>query len=222
MSIHTQRLFPNTVAGVLEALEITFGKGIYADKVVERILRQNKKWGSRDRSFVAEHTYEMVRWWALLWAILDQEPSTKRKDLQKLFGVYWMWRGGILPDWPKFDAIRDLDVAARIETIDSVTTKESYAPWFSAVAEEQLGPEKWSRIAAAMNIPNTVNLRINTLKVSVEQVTESLKDHGISLYEHPTYKGAYYIEGRPRLNHIPSFQEGWFEVQDAGSQSIAP
>jgi len=222
MFIHTQRLFPNTVAGVLEALEITFGKGIYADKVVERILRQNKKWGSRDRSFVAEHTYEMVRWWGLLWAILDQEPSTKRKDLQKLFGVYWMWRGGILPDWPKFDAIRDIDVAERMETIDNVATKESYAPWFSAVAEAQLGPEKWSRIAAAMNIPNTVNLRINTLKASVEQVTQSLEDHGIPLYEHPTFNGAYYIEGRPRLNHIPSFQDGWFEVQDAGSQSIAP
>jgi len=222
MSIHTQRLFPNTVAGVLEALEITFGKGIYADKVVERILRQNKKWGSRDRSFVAEHTYEMVRWWGLLWAILDQEPSTKRKDLQKLFGVYWMWRGGILPDWPKFDAIRDIDVAERMETIDNVATKESYAPWFSAVAEAQLGPEKWSRIAAAMNIPNTVNLRINTLKASVEQVAQSLEDHGIVLYEHPTFNGAYYIEGRPRLNHIPSFQDGWFEVQDAGSQSIAP
>ena len=73
-----------------------------------------------------------------------------------------------------------------------------------------------------MNIPNTVNLRINTLKASVEQVTESLEEHGITLYEHPTFKGAYYIEGRPRLNHIPSFQEGWFEVQDAGSQSIAP
>ncbi len=222
MSIQTQRLFPNTVAGVLEALEITFGKGIYADKVVERILRQNKKWGSRDRSFVAEHTYEMVRWWGLLWAILDQEPNTKRKDLQKLFGVYWLWRGGILPDWPKFDAIRDLDVAERIETIDNMATKESYAPWFSALAEEQLGPEKWSRIAAAMNIPNTVNLRINSLKASVEQVTESLVEHGITLYEHPKFEGAYYIEGRPRLNHIASFQEGWFEVQDAGSQSIAP
>ena len=222
MSIQTQRLFPNTVAGVLEALEITFGKGIYADKVVERILRQNKKWGSRDRSFVAEHTYEMVRWWGLLWAILEQEPSTKRKDLQKLFGVYWLWRGGILPDWPKFDAIRDIEVAKRLNTIDNVATKESYAPWFSAIAEEQLGPEKWSRIAAAMNIPNTVNLRINTLKASVEQVTDSLEDHGITLYEHPKFKGAYYIEGHPRLNHIPSFQEGWFEVQDAGSQSIAP
>ena len=43
------RLFPNTVAGVLEALEMSFGKGIYADRVVERLLKQNKKWGSRDR-----------------------------------------------------------------------------------------------------------------------------------------------------------------------------
>lgn len=66
----TPKLFPNIVAGVLEALEMSFGKGLYADKVVERLLRQNKKWGSRDRSFVAEHTYEMVRWWALLWGIL--------------------------------------------------------------------------------------------------------------------------------------------------------
>ena len=40
------RLFPNTVAGVLEALEMTFGKGIYADKVVDRLLKKNKKWGS--------------------------------------------------------------------------------------------------------------------------------------------------------------------------------
>ena len=63
----------------------------------------------------------------------------KRKDLQKLFGVYWMWRGGILPDWPKFDAIRDIDVAKHVEAIDNVAIKESYAPWFSAIAEEQLG-----------------------------------------------------------------------------------
>ena len=41
----TPKLFPNIVAGVLEALEMSFGKGLYADKVVERLLRQNKKWG---------------------------------------------------------------------------------------------------------------------------------------------------------------------------------
>lgn len=213
------RLFPNTVAGVLEALEISFGKGIYADRVVERLLKQNKKWGSRDRSFVAEHTYEMVRWWGLLWAIYGNEPSTKRKDLQKLFGIYWIWRGYTLPDWPKFDTVRDFPVKEREEALQGVAQLESYAPWFDQIAQEQLG-EKWPSIAAAMNVPNTVNIRINTLKTDAKYVKEALGEHNIELLEHPVFSNAFYIQGRPRLNNIEAFQRGFFEVQDAGSQQI--
>jgi hypothetical protein len=66
LSTHT-RLHKNLVAAVVEALESTFGKGFYADKVIERILKQNPKWGVRDRGFIAESTYEIVRWWRLLW-----------------------------------------------------------------------------------------------------------------------------------------------------------
>jgi len=216
------RLFPNTVAGVLEGLEITFGKGIYADKVVERLLRQNKKWGSRDRSFVAEHTYEMVRWWGLLWSILGQEPSTKRKDLQKLFGIYWMWKGFELPDWPKFDAIRSINVQERMEELQGTATLQSYSSWFSDLATEQLGEDRWATIAKAMNTPNTVNIRVNNLKSSENQVIDALTEAGIVVTKHPRFTEVLCIEGRPRLNNIPAFQEGWFEVQDAGSQTIAP
>ncbi|MBT5151770.1 MAG: RNA methyltransferase, partial [Flavobacteriales bacterium] len=177
----TSKLFPNTVAGVLEALEMSFGKGLYADKVIERLLRQNKKWGSRDRSFVAEHTYEMVRWWALLWGILGQEPTTKRKDLQKLFGIYWLWRGFELPDWPKFDAVRDVNIKERLQTLSGTATLESYAQWFDEEARNQLG-EKWDTIAEAMNIPNAVNLRVNTLKSNLEEVRSELQLAGLEVH----------------------------------------
>ena len=213
------RLFPNTVAGVLEALEMSFGKGIYADKVVERLLKKNKKWGSRDRSFVAEHTYEMVRWWGLLWALYDQHPSTKRKDLQKLFGIYWLWRGFSLPDWPKFDAIREFPIASRKVALKHTADIESFPHWFSELADEQLG-EKWPLIARDLNVPNTVNVRINTLKANKEDVVNELKKVGIELIPHPVFPDALYLNGRPRLNHIPAFQSGLFEVQDAGSQQI--
>lgn len=213
------RLFPNTVAGVLEALEMSFGKGIYADKVVERLLKKNKKWGSRDRSFVAEHTYEMVRWWGLLWAIYDQPPSTKRKDLQKLFGIYWLWRGFSLPDWPKFDAVREFPIGSRKVALKHTADIESFPHWFSELAENQLG-EKWPRIARDLNVPNTVNVRINTLKANKEHVVNELKKEGIELIPHPVFPHALYLNGRPRLNHIPAFQSGLFEVQDAGSQQI--
>ena len=219
MSTPSPRLFPNTVAGVLEALEMTFGKGIYADKVVERLLRQNKKWGSRDRSFVAEHTYEMVRWWGFLWALLEKEPSTKRKDLHRLFGVYWLWRGYDLPDWPKFDTIRDFDVQKASKRLTTIAEKESYATWFDALAHKQLG-EQWPIIAAAMNTPNTVNLRVNTLKSNRSEVAEALEQAGIKVYNHPVFPEALCLEGRPKLNNIPAFKQGWFEVQDAGSAQI--
>ena len=221
MAAHpTPRLFPNTVAGVLEALEMSFGKGIYADKVVERLLKKNKKWGSRDRSFVAEHTYEMVRWWGLLWALLDKEPSTKRKELEKLFGIYWLWRGFELPDWPKFDAIRDIEVQARFNALERLDQIESYPAWFSQLASEQLG-DLWPDVARNMNVPNSVNLRVNALKSNTKEVIESLEQDGIKVGFHPTFPKALVLEGRPRLNNNHAFQQGWFEVQDAGSQQIS-
>ena len=213
------RLFPNTVAGVLEALEMTFGKGIYADKVVDRLLKKNKKWGSRDRSFVAEHTYEMVRWWGLLWAIYDRPPSTKRKDLQKLFGIYWLWRGFSLPDWPKFDAVREFPIGSRESALKHTADIESFPHWFSELAENQLG-DKWTEIARNLNVPNTVTIRINSLKAYKSDVVSELNQAGIQLNAHPIFPRSLYMKGRPRLNHIPAFKMGLFEVQDAGSQQI--
>ena len=78
----------------------------------------------------------------------------------------------------------------------------------------QLG-EKWPRIARDLNVPNTVNVRINTLKANKEDVVNELKKVGIELIPHPVFPNALYLNGRPRLNHIPAFQSGLFEVQDA-------
>ncbi|TNE29946.1 MAG: methyltransferase domain-containing protein [Bacteroidetes bacterium] len=216
------RMFPNTVAGVIEALETSFGKGIYADKVVERILRSNKKWGSRDRSFVAEHTYEIVRNWRFLWWLLDMEPSTKRKSLWKLVGVYFLWKGIDLPDWPKFDSIRDFDLPSRLaELPKNIGIEESFPEWFNERAENELGGN-WAAIAHNLNVPAYVILRVNTLKSHRADVMEELRETGLTVTELPDSEIGIILEGRPRLNHLPAFQEGRIEVQDGGSQQIAP
>ena len=53
-----------------------------------------------------------------------------------------------------------------------------------------------------------------------EEVLEELGAHHIEVHPHPVFENAFYLEGRPRLNNIPGFQNGNFEVQDAGSQQI--
>lgn len=220
--MYTQKIFPNTVAGVIEALELTFGKRLYADKVVDKLLRQNKKWGSRDRAFVAEHTYEIVRHWRFLWALYGKPESVKRKDLEKLFGVYWLWRGYQLPDWPKFDAVREIDLAQQLAEIpNNIATRTSFADWFADLAQEELG-KAWEDIAQALNTPADVVLRTNTLKGDKETVRAALAEEGIEALEMPDFPLALRLTGRPKLTAQQSFALGLYEVQDAGSQTIAP
>jgi len=115
--------------------------------------------------------------------------------------------------------VRDFPVKERLAQLDGVQDKESYSEWFNELASSQLG-DKWPEIARNMNVPNTVNIRVNTLKASPEEVLEELEAHNIEVHPHPVFENAFYLEGRPRLNNIPGFQNGNFEVQDAGSQQI--
>ena len=65
------------VEAVIATLRRIFGEGVYADKAVEQVLKQNPKWGARDRRFIAETTYEMVRWWRLIGYVAETEqPAT--------------------------------------------------------------------------------------------------------------------------------------------------
>jgi 16S rRNA (cytosine967-C5)-methyltransferase len=55
MRLHRNLVYTN------DSLNAIFNEGEYADKVVARALKKDKRWGSSDRKFVAETIYE-VRW----------------------------------------------------------------------------------------------------------------------------------------------------------------
>ena len=56
------RLHRNLVSTVIDSIKLIFNEGEYADKVVQKALKRDARWGARDRKFVAETIYEMVRW----------------------------------------------------------------------------------------------------------------------------------------------------------------
>ena len=56
------RLHRNLVYTVVDSLRDIFNEGVYADKAVELALKRDKRWGARDRKFVAETIYDIVRW----------------------------------------------------------------------------------------------------------------------------------------------------------------
>ncbi len=56
------RLHKNLVFAVVRTIDQIFNDEVYADKAVEKMLKSDPRWGSRDRGFIAETVYDIVRW----------------------------------------------------------------------------------------------------------------------------------------------------------------
>ena len=69
------KFYPNTATAVITILEKVFIEKSYADKVIEHVLKNNTKWGSRDRKFVAECAYDIIRWKRLMEAIIQKRAE---------------------------------------------------------------------------------------------------------------------------------------------------
>ncbi|WP_291785244.1 methyltransferase domain-containing protein [Cecembia sp.] len=209
------KLFPNTVKGVVKAIDEIFNQNRYADKVIEKTLKSNPKWGARDRGFVAETIYEMVRWWRL---INEVSPS---KDLYHLFGTYWILQGNKLPEWREFKGLDPKKIKAKLEQVKDIRAlKQSIPDWLDQMGAELLG-DKWDQEIDTLNQQAAVVLRVNTLKISREDLMNRLAQDGIETYAPKGYKDALVLAKRQNIFKNPAFKEGLFEVQDASSQLVA-
>ena len=75
------RLHRNLILAVIKVLDGIFNQNLYADKVIEKVLKQDKRWGSIDRGFIAETSYEIVRWKRLYLEIAEVKKPFDYRDL---------------------------------------------------------------------------------------------------------------------------------------------
>ena len=208
------KLHNNTIRGVHTALAAIFEEGQYADKVIERTLKSNPKWGARDRSFIAETTYEMVRWWRLINYL---SPSNNTYDL---FGTYWLMQGHSLPPWEEFEKIQPEKLKGKYEKLEDPALIESIPDWLEELGQKELG-EKWEAEIHSLNQEADVVLRVNTLKTTRERLRNMLAESNISTHIIKGYKDALILDERQNVFRHPAFKEGLFEVQDGSSQLVA-
>ena len=97
------RLHKNLVVAVIKVLDGVFNQNLYADKTIEKVLKLDKRWGSRDRGFIAETSYDIVRWKRLYSEIAEAKSPYKHKELWKIFAVWAVLKGIQLPNWPELN-----------------------------------------------------------------------------------------------------------------------
>jgi 16S rRNA (cytosine967-C5)-methyltransferase len=212
------KLFVNLARAVVSALEMIFEQNRYADKVIEKVLKQNPKWGARDRRFIAETTYDIVRWYRFLQNITEANDG----DYWKLLGGWCVLHQIPLPDWAEFKELSEKRILERNIKMKSIRRfRESIPDWLDVLGEKELGA-RWEKELHALNDEALVVLRANTLKTSVKDLQRILRDSDIETDFVRDCPDALTLAERQNVFRHPAFKEGLFEVQDAASQFIAP
>ncbi len=218
----TMRLHRNLVFTVIDSLGFIFNDGEYADKVVARALKKDKRWGSSDRKFVAETIYEIVRWKRLYTEIAEVKEPYDRDNLWRVFAVWAVMRGYNLPDWKYFEETPVRRIKGRFDELTRIRKyRESIPDWMDEMCLKELGEEKWEEELSAQNKQAKVILRVNTLKTTREKLRAILMDLEIDTEMPKNYPDALVLKERSNVFMTDAFKEGLFEVQDASSQMVA-
>ncbi|WP_296685327.1 methyltransferase domain-containing protein [Flavobacterium sp.] len=216
------RLHRNLVYTTIDALNAIFNEGEYADKVVARSLKKDKRWGSSDRKFVAETIYEIVRWKRLYSEISEVKEPFDRDNLWRIFAVWAVLRGYPIPDWRQLDGTPERKIKGRFDELSKIRTfKESIPDWMDELGVKELGEKVWSKEITAQNQPAKVILRVNTLKTTKEKLKAILMDLNIETEYLKDQPDALVLKERANVFLTDAFKQGFFEVQDANSQLVA-
>ena len=208
---------------VIRTLHSIFQENKYADKVIEKTLKQNPapgarqaRWGARDRRFIAETTYDIVRWKRFYREVSGSQDND-----------YWTWLAVWIiqhefqyPQWPEFDSIHLKQIRTRLLADYPRKIKESIPDWLDDLCGAELGG-RWEKELHALNDQAHVVLRVNTLKISVKDLAALLKQDEIETDELPEFPNALVLRKRQNIFQTEHFKNGLFEVMDAASQSIA-
>lgn len=207
------------VEAIVFSLTEIFEKGRQADKVIEQVLKSNRKWGARDRGFIAENTYEIVRWWRLLDFVTAHLGNPSYLDF---FAAWQLLKGNELPPWTEFAHIKPAAIRqAYEEAKKSRKVRESIPDWLDEIGAAELGTT-WDDELHALNQTAPVVLRANTLKITAAALKEALAGNEIFTETLPGLPDALKLREKKNVFQTENFQNGQFEVQDAGSQRIAP
>nr|WP_275442977.1 RsmB/NOP family class I SAM-dependent RNA methyltransferase [Pseudoalteromonas sp. OOF1S-7] len=190
---------------------------MYADKVIQYHLHDNPQWRREDKAYFVTTLYDLVRF-ARKLTYLSQASD---QDFWPVWQAYHMLKDDPIPDWPEMCDLSTAELQTRLAAAP-LAIQLSYPDWLDALGASQLG-EQWPVVAEALNRAPGYYLRANTLKSSAQSLASKLAKEQIACeLVSSSLPDTLAIEAVDKLFKSSAFQAGECEMQDAGSQQIAP
>lgn len=212
------------IKAIFSALKDIFEKNEYADKAIEKVMKANKYWDVRERGFVSDVTYDMVRNWRLLYVSAGLEPAAKLSDrnLWMIFGTYLVFDGYDLPESNYFKGLSEKKVVSQLEKFHKIRKiRESIPDWLDEIGEKEIGKD-WDKVIRALNQKPTTVLRANSLKTNPKELQTTLEAENITDSTLISWSpDAVELKFQRNVFRTEAFHKGLFEVQDASSQMVS-
>jgi 16S rRNA (cytosine967-C5)-methyltransferase len=128
---------------------------------------------------------------------------------------------GVLRQYLRLSTTGTDPLVLPVSPVQRIGLLHSYPDWIVQVWAEQFGLVEAEQLCQWMNQPPAIDLRINPLRTTLEQVETAMTTAGIAVQRLPYLPQALRLEAPSGLvRSLPGFAEGWWVVQDASAQLV--
>jgi 16S rRNA (cytosine967-C5)-methyltransferase len=190
-----------------------------ADAALSAYFRAQKS-GSRDRAFIADTAYAVLRRRRWLTRLAGEKANPGQLALAALVrvqGVNMRQLEGAL-DHDELAWVKELK--ARPEPELTLAEQADFPDWLAERLSVRMDAATLLQLARSLNQPAPLDLRVNEIKAKREEVLAQLAAEGIVGEACRYAPQGIRLRTKPALSRNPLYLEGKIEVQDEGSQLL--
>lgn len=191
-----------------------------ADAFLKQFFFERKALGQQDRAFISDALYAGFRRHRQLsaWAPSEAPREQALLILTRFCGISLRDLG---PHCRASDLewLKTMKAEAR-EPSEALGVRAELPDWVIERLRPFLLEDEILALGRSLQEPAPLDLRVNLLKARRSDVLAALKAEGVVAKETPHSPWGLRVQGKPALQGSSIFREGFFEVQEEGSQLL--
>lgn len=151
-------------------------------------------------------------------AVNTSVDLAKTLRLGKLAGVV----NGVLRQYVRLQETVPEPLQLPDTAVAALALRHSYPDWIVELWQQQLGLEAADALCQWFNRPPVIDLRVNQLKISRQELAQKFAAVGIETQQLPHLPHLLrLVKHVGAIRQLPGYAEGWWSVQDASAQLVS-
>jgi 16S rRNA (cytosine967-C5)-methyltransferase len=191
-----------------------------------RYFFQQERIGSNERALVAETVFGVLRHRLFLeHACADPTATTNQSTPRRMALAYWIrFDGYNLREITPLLKRDEADWLGQVKAIKleelPLSVQAELPQWLVEKLQQTMTDEAILALGRSMQQPAALDLRVNSLLASRDEILQALQAEGMDAQPTPYSPLGIRLKGKPSLTRHPLFLAGKIEVQDEGSQLL--